>query len=157
MCEGGCVTLCPEKKRRKRQNKVSNFTEDLLDPIVARPISPNWYAHPLFFLSSESPHQIVPKNARKNITRFFGPRQPILPITAQNHTTIKFTRSEGFSVFTSKMMLNGPKSGLTYTQNDCENWHNIFTMFVFAGLHVLVIVKGQQARYPLAHQLICLS
>ena len=43
------------------------------------------------------------------------------------------------------MMLNGPKNGLTYTQNDREKWRNTFTMFVFASLHVLVTEKVQQA------------
>ena len=43
------------------------------------------------------------------------------------------------------MILNGPKNGLTYTQNDRENWQNRFTMIVFAGLHVLVTEKVQQA------------
>ena len=42
-------------------------------------------------------------------------------------------------------MLNGPKNGLTYTQNDRENWQNTFTMIVFASLHVLVTGKVQQA------------
>ena len=42
-------------------------------------------------------------------------------------------------------MLNGPKNGLTYTQNDRENWQNTFTMIVFASLHVLVTEKVQQA------------
>ena len=43
------------------------------------------------------------------------------------------------------MMLNGPKKGLTYTQNDRENWQNRFTMIVSASLHVLVTGKVQQA------------
>ena len=42
-------------------------------------------------------------------------------------------------------MLNGPKNGLTYTQNDREKWRNTFTMIVFAILHVLVTEKVQQA------------
>ena len=42
-------------------------------------------------------------------------------------------------------MLNGPKNGLTYTQNDREKWQNTFTMIVFASLHVLVTEKVQQA------------
>ena len=43
------------------------------------------------------------------------------------------------------MMLNGPKNGLTYTQNDREKWRNTFTMIVSASLHVLVTEKVQQA------------
>ena len=43
------------------------------------------------------------------------------------------------------MMLNGPKNGLTYTQNDREKWQNTFTMIVSASLHVLVTEKVQQA------------
>ena len=42
-------------------------------------------------------------------------------------------------------MLNGPKNGLTYTQNDREKWQNTFTMIVSASLHVLVTEKFQQA------------
>ena len=42
-------------------------------------------------------------------------------------------------------MLNGPKNGLTYTQNDREKWQNTFTMIVSASLHVLVTEKVQQA------------
>ena len=43
------------------------------------------------------------------------------------------------------MMLNGPKNGLTYTQNDREKWQNTLTMIVHAGSHVLVTEKVQQA------------
>ena len=42
-------------------------------------------------------------------------------------------------------MLNGPKTGSQYTQNDREKWRNTFTMFVFASLHVLVTEEVQQA------------
>ena len=42
-------------------------------------------------------------------------------------------------------MPNGPKNGLTYTQNDREKWQNTFTMIVSASLHVLVSEKVQQA------------
>ena len=42
-------------------------------------------------------------------------------------------------------MLNGPKNGLTYTQNDREKWQNTFTMIVSASLHVLGTEKVQQA------------
>ena len=41
-------------------------------------------------------------------------------------------------------MLNGPKKGLTYTQNDREKWPNTFTMINSASLHVLVTEKVQQ-------------
>ena len=42
-------------------------------------------------------------------------------------------------------MLNGPRNGLTYTQNDREKWRNTFTMIVSAILHGLVTEKVQQA------------
>ena len=42
-------------------------------------------------------------------------------------------------------MLNGPRNGLTYTQNDREKGRNTFTMIVSAILHVLVTAKVQQA------------
>ena len=42
-------------------------------------------------------------------------------------------------------MLNGPRKGLTFTQNDREKWRNTFTMIVSAILHVLVTEKVQQA------------
>ena len=42
-------------------------------------------------------------------------------------------------------MLNGPKNGVTYTQNDREKWPNTFTMINPASLHVLVTGKVQQA------------
>ena len=43
------------------------------------------------------------------------------------------------------MMLNGPKSELTYTQNDREKWQNTFTMIVSGSSHVLLTEKVQQA------------
>ena len=42
-------------------------------------------------------------------------------------------------------MLNGPKNGLTYTQNNGEHCQNTFTMIVSASLHVLLTEKVQQA------------
>ena len=42
-------------------------------------------------------------------------------------------------------LLNGPKNGLTYTQNDRESWQNTFTMIVSASLHVLVTENIQKA------------
>ena len=45
------------------------------------------------------------------------------------------------------MVLNGPKNGLTYTQNDREKWQNTFTMIVSASLHVLVTEKSPTNQY----------
>ena len=44
-------------------------------------------------------------------------------------------------------MLNSPKNGLTYTQNDREKWRNTFTMIVSASLHVLVTEKVPTSQY----------
>ena len=65
----GCTPVPRIKKRRKRQNKVSNplgpnFCKAHISKLVCAP--------PFFLLSLQSPHQIVPKNA-KNIFAFFGP------------------------------------------------------------------------------------
>ena len=134
------VHPCAEKKkRRKRQNKVSNP----LGPSFCKAhISKQVCAPPFFLLSLQSRHQIVPKNAKK-IFAFFGP--PPRKKIFSGHAIIKITQTQEFSVFISYMMLNGPKNGLTYTQNDREKWRNTFTMTVSASLHVLVTEKVQQA------------
>ena len=134
------VHPCAEKKkRRKRQNKVSN------------PLGPNFCkahisklvcARPFFLLSLQSPHQIVPKNTKK-IFAFFGP--PPKKNFFSGHAIIKIPQTQEFSVFISYMMLIRPKNGLTYTQNDREKWRNTLTMIVSASLHVLVTEKVQQA------------
>ena len=78
--------LCRERK--DGENGKTKFPT-LFDRIFARPISPNWYAHPLlFFLSLKSPHQIVPKNAKKNFRIFWGPPRGkffFRPCRRQNH------------------------------------------------------------------------
>ena len=79
---------------------------------------------------------------RKKNFAFFGP-PPKKKFSG--HAIIKITQTQEFSVFISEMMLNGPKNGLTYTQNDREKWRNTFTMIVSASLHVLVTEKVQQA------------
>ena len=98
---------------------------------------------PFFFLSLQSPHQKVPKNAKKNFRIFWTP--PPEKKSFSGHAIIKISQTQEFSVFISQMMLNGPKNGLTYTQNDREKWRNTFTMIVSAILHVLVTEKVQQA------------
>ena len=134
------VHPCAEKKkRRKRQNKVSNplgpnFCKAHISKLVCAPS--------FFLLSSQSPHQIVPKNAKKTFG-FFGP--PPKKFFFSGHAIIKIIQTQEFSVFISYMMLIGPKNGLTYTQNDREKWRNTFTMIGFASLHVLVTEKVQQA------------
>ena len=80
---------------------------------------------------------------RKKISHFLDP--PPRKIFFSGHAIIKITQTQEFSVFISEMMLNGPKNGLTYTQNDREKWRNTFTMIVSASLHVLVTEKVQQA------------
>ena len=131
---------CAEKKKlRKRQNKVSN------------PIGPNFCkahisklvcAAPFFLLSLQSPHQIVPKNARKNFRIFWNPPPKK---RFSGHAIIKITQTQEFLVFISLMMLNGPKNGHIYTQNYREKWQNTFTMIVSASSHVSVTEKVQQA------------
>ena len=65
------VHPCAEnKKRRKRQNKVSNplgpnFCKAHISKLVCTP--------PFFLLSLQSPHQLVPKNAIKNFRIFWTP------------------------------------------------------------------------------------
>ena len=69
----GCT---PVPRKKNGENGKTKFPT-LLHRIFARPISPNWYAHPLFFfLSLKSPHQIVPKNAEKKIRIFWTPPPP---------------------------------------------------------------------------------
>ena len=65
----GCTPVPRRKKRRKRQNKVSNplgpsFCKAHISKLVCAP--------PFFLLSLRSPHQIVPKKTKKNFA-FFGP------------------------------------------------------------------------------------
>ena len=95
---GGCGCT-PVPRKKNGENGKTKFPT-LLDRIFAMPISPNWYARPLFFLLSlQSPHQIVPKNAKKHF-RIFGS-----PPTEKNffsgHAIIKITQSQEFSVFIS--------------------------------------------------------
>ena len=72
---GGCGCT-PVPRKKNGENGKTKFPT-LVDRIFAMPISPNWYAHPLFFLLSlQSPHQIVPQNARKNFRIFWSPRPP---------------------------------------------------------------------------------
>ena len=97
---------------------------------------------PVFLLSLRSPHQIVPKNAKKKFRIFWTPPQKKFFFRPCHH---QITQTQEFSVFISEMMLNGPKNGLTYTQNDREKWRNTFRMIVSASLHVLVTEKVQQA------------
>ena len=84
---GGCGCT-PVPRKKNGENGKSKFPT-LLDRIFARPISPNWYAHPLFFLLSlQSPHQIVPKNAKKNLRIFWIPppkKKIFRPCHHQNH------------------------------------------------------------------------
>ena len=90
------VHPCAEKKkRRKRQNKVSNplgpnFCKAHISKLVCAP--------PFFLLSLQSPHQIVPKNM-KNIFAFFGPPAPKKILSG--HAIIKITQTQEFSVFIS--------------------------------------------------------
>ena len=80
---------------------------------------------------------------RKKNFAFFDP--PPKKIFFPAMPSSKITQTQEFSVFISEMMLNGPKNGLTYTQNDREKWRNTFRMIVSASLHVLVTEKVQQA------------
>ena len=89
---GGCGCTPPRKKNGG--NGKTKFPT-LLDRIFARPISPNRYAHPLFFLSLQSRHQIVPK-MRKN-PHFLDP--PPRKKNFSGHAIIKITQE--FSVFIS--------------------------------------------------------
>ena len=81
---------------------------------------------------------------RKKISHFLDPPPP-KKIFFRAMPSSKSPKTQEFSVFISEMMLNGPKNGLTYTQNDREKWRNTFTMIVSASLHVLVTEKVQQA------------
>ena len=68
------VHPCAEKKkRRKRQNKVSNplgpnFCKAHISKLVCAP--------PFFLLSLQSPHQKVPKNAKTFFRNFLDPPSP---------------------------------------------------------------------------------
>ena len=95
---GGCGCT-PVPRKKNGENGKTKFPT-LVDQIFAMPISPNWYAHPLFFLLSlQSPHQIVPQNARKNFRIFWNP----LPEKKNfsGHAIIKITQTQEFSVFIS--------------------------------------------------------
>ena len=97
---------------------------------------------PLFFAFIAKSTSNSTQKSEKNFWHFWTP--PLKNIFS-GHAIIKITQSQQFSVFISQMMLNGPKNGLTYTQNDREKWQNTFTMIVSASLHVLVTEKVQQA------------
>ena len=128
--------LCREKKKEKtaKQSFQPSWTEFLQGPYLQTGMRT-----PVFLLSLRSPHQIVPKNAKKKFRIFWTP--PAQKKKFSGHAIIKITQTQEFSVFISEMMLNGPKNGLTYTQNDREKWRNTFTMIVSASLHVLVTEK----------------
>ena len=131
--------LCREKKKEKtaKQSFQPSWTEFLQGPYLQTGMRT-----PVFLLSLRSPHQIVPKNAKKKFRIFWTPPPKNF---FSGHAIIKITQTQEFSVFISEMMLNGPKNGLTYTQNDREKWRNTFRMIVSASLHVLVTEKVQQA------------
>ena len=93
----GCT---PVRRKKNGENGKTKFPT-LLDRIFARPISPNWYAHPLFFsLTLKSPLQIVPKNAKTNFA-FFEPPPPPPEKYFSGHADVKITQNEEFSVFIS--------------------------------------------------------
>ena len=69
---GGCGCT-PVPRKKNGENGKTKFPT-FLDRIFARPISPNWYAHPICFcFHYKSPHQIVPKNAKKKFWHFLDP------------------------------------------------------------------------------------
>ena len=94
---GGCgCTPVPRKKRRKRQNKVSNplgpnFCKAHISKLVCAP--------PFFLLSLQSPHQIVPKNVKKNFRIFWTP--PPEKSFFSGHAIIQITQTQDFSAFIS--------------------------------------------------------
>ena len=84
-----------KKKRRKRQNKVSNplgpnFCKAHISKLVCAP--------PFFLLSLQSPHQIVPKKAKKKFGIFWTPPRKK---KFSGHAIIKITQTQEFSVFIS--------------------------------------------------------
>ena len=99
---------------------------------------------PFFFAFIAKSTSNCTQKCEKKISAFFEPAPPREKYFS-GHAIIKSTQTQEFSVFISKMMLNDPKNGLTYTQNDRENWPNTFTMIVWASLHVLPTEKVQQA------------
>ena len=91
----GCTPVPKKKKRRKRQNKVSNplgpnFCKAHISKLVCAP--------PFFLLSLRSPHQIVPKNAKKKFRIFWTPPPKK---NFHGHAMIKITQTQEFSVFIS--------------------------------------------------------
>ena len=94
-CGCGCTPVPRKNNRRKRQNKVSNplgpnFCKAHISKLVCAP--------PFFLLSLQSPHQIVPKNAKKTF-RIFGP--PPRKKIFSGHAIIKITQTQEFTVFIS--------------------------------------------------------
>ena len=78
----GCTPVPRRKKRRKRQNKVSNplgpnFCKAHISKLVCAP--------PFFLLSLRSPHRIVPKNAKKNFLTPPPKKFFFRPCHHQNH------------------------------------------------------------------------
>ena len=97
---------------------------------------------PVFFAFIAKSTSNSTQKCEKKISHFLDPPPKKF---FSGHAIIKITQTQEFSVFISEMMLNGPKNGLTYTQNDREKWRNTFRMIVSASLHVLVTEKVQQA------------
>ena len=64
-------------------------------PHISKPVC----APPFFLLSLQSPHQIVPKNAKNNFRIFWTPA-PEKNIFS-GHAIIKITQTQEFSVFIS--------------------------------------------------------
>ena len=98
---------------------------------------------PVFFAFIAKSTSKSTQICEKNFSHFLD--HPPEEKSFSGHAIIKISQTQEFSVFISQMMLNGPKNGLTYTQNDREKWSNTFTMIVSAILHVLVTEKVQQA------------
>ena len=95
---GGCGCT-PVPKEKNGENGKTQFPT-LLDRIFARPISPKLVcAPPFFLLSLRSPHQIVPKNAKKKFRIFWTP--PPEKKFFSGHAIIKITQTQEFSVFIS--------------------------------------------------------
>ena len=92
----GCTPVPRKKKRRKRQIKVSNpLGPNFCKAHISKPVC----APPFFLLSLQSPHQIVPKNAKKNFRIFWTP--PPEKKIFSGHAIIKITQTQEFSVFIS--------------------------------------------------------
>ena len=85
-------------RKKNGENGKTKFPT-LVDRIFAMPISPNWYAHPLFFAFIAKSTSNSTQKCEKKFSHFLEP--PPRKKNFSGHAIIKITQTQEFSVFIS--------------------------------------------------------